>query len=367
LISALKDEITVRAIHQDLHFIGRFVNSLGKSTAPGVGGVLSLCLLPYMALFVYESDRQMQRINPEFAATMSASTMNILKSSRHSLKLFDDKNRGGIEGVTNYLNGKIRESQRIAFGGSRYVPFTHLWARDLGIFLYEDDVILTTDLAIFTAGLSAESRFKASVFGKVMHDVAVEYGAYLAKWGVQSGTAYSLASEVGSDQLTSIDARGARYFCEVFNGPARPDINMLLSALRALITFSAKVLALDSSPESRATIFKVRYLVAYQVRAALNQMADSWVEELTSRSMSAIKEIVHHPDSSLFQARGFRNGLMHYCPSATIDDSLLAVDSDEFYGLPGVYFNGAPLNVISRRLDLWLSDSVDVMRVWEKP
>jgi hypothetical protein len=366
LISALKNEITVNAIYHDLHFMGRFFNSLGTPATREVAGVLSLCVIPYTSLFVYESDRQMQRINPEFAATLSANTRNILRTSRHSLKLFDDTGRGGIDGVKSYFTDEIRESQRVAFGGSKYVPFTHVWAKDFGLYLYDEEVILTTDLAIFTAGLDTKSKFRASVLGKVLHEVAVEYGAYLATWGVQPGAAYSFASEIRSDRLVTIDAKGAKYFCEVFNGAARPDINMLLSAFRSLITFTDKVLTLDASQESRATIFKIRYLVAYQVRVALNQIADTWGDDLTPYSVMAIRQIVDHPESSLFDARGFRNDLMHYCPSAKIDDSVLTVDPDKLYGLPEVYFDAAPLDIIGQRLDLWLSSAVNVMREWEK-
>ena len=133
MISTLRDEIAVDAIQRDLHFMGRFVNSLGTPAGQKVGGLLSLGVLGYLSLFVYEADRQMRRIDPHAAARLSPSTRAILERSRHSLKLFDDKSRGGMGGVIGYFANEIRASQRNAFGGSRFLPFSRLWAKDLGL------------------------------------------------------------------------------------------------------------------------------------------------------------------------------------------------------------------------------------------
>jgi hypothetical protein len=198
-----------------------------------------------------------------------------------------------------------------------------------------------------------------------MREVATEYGQYLAAWGVRPGSSYSFASFVEPAQLTTVDKKGADYFSSIFNGVATQDLNMLLSAFHVMLSFNERVLALDTSNEARSTTFKIRFLFAYQMRHGLTQIARERSADLTRRSERAINDLLTLPESSLFESRGFRNDLMHYCPDAKIADHVLGKDYDTLYRLPEFYYDGAGLDVLCQRLETWTPGALTLMQEWE--
>lgn len=360
MISVLKDAITIDSIKRDMLFAGRYINSC--DTAPREAtGIFSLCIFCYFSLFVSEASRQMGRIDPASAAQLSPQARSILNRSRNSLKLFDDKERGKIDGVIDYLANEVRVSQRVTFGGSKFFPLARLWAKDLGLFSYDGHTVLSTDAAVFTGGLDPKDRVTSRTFGPRFRDISAEYGAYMAAWGVRRENAQSFANQINADKIETRDVKGNEYFAHAFNGATTPKLNMALSLFQVMMSFNEHILTLDRTPVSQPTIFRIRFLLSYEVWHSLNGLLRRGDTSLLPQMKSRIDAVLNSTDSALFQVRGFRNDLMHYCPDASIPDASLSQDSDALFGLSEHYYSGASLDDLKRQLNVWTSNATDLL------
>jgi hypothetical protein len=98
----VRDQVLMRAIITDAVYAGHLTSDLSKPEHADFASTISLCLAPYLSLFVYESYRKIKIIDPALPSLLSSDAETIVKRSRHSLKLFEDTGRG-VEGSTCVL------------------------------------------------------------------------------------------------------------------------------------------------------------------------------------------------------------------------------------------------------------------------
>jgi hypothetical protein len=359
------DQLQAHAILRDIEFIGRFVGSLQRrDTSPLVSSVAYFCMFPFMSLFVHESEAKLRLLVPQVSSLMSNSAKEVVARSRHSLKLFDDTNRG-LPGQLAFFRNEIEPAHRRAF--LRPIPWP--WAKDLGVYSYDGVPISTTHVATFVIGYEPR-RLYTKAMSMEVRSIAVEYGQYFAAMGATLDShALSFASSLDATKLSSNDHRSTRYYRRVFNGPETPDLNALLIVFQAIVNFATNVLSLDTNSVSWQTVFKIRFLTLYHVLTGLAKLSGSQRGDLTTRSVMQMNTILDTADTALLTSpsiRPLRNTLMHYGLDSRIPIATLSLHAP-LYGLVAACLPGhdhASLEAtITRQLEL----TAVTMNQWARP
>ncbi|WP_325381130.1 hypothetical protein [Edaphobacter sp.] len=102
----LEETVTQQGITSDASYAGYVARDLSDRRYASFAGVVSLCLAPYLSLFVHESFRKLSTSDPALAASLSNDVKSIVARSRHSLKLFEDTHRG-IDGQLAYFRDEV--------------------------------------------------------------------------------------------------------------------------------------------------------------------------------------------------------------------------------------------------------------------
>src|SRR5262245_22375849 len=123
--------IARHAISTDVQFASRFIGSL-KNTDPDVGPVIIFCMIRYISLFIYESDRALRKVNSPAHVQLSPGAKSAVTRSRHSLKFFEDTARG-IEGQLRFYADEILPAHQEKLLNQTVFPIPRAWQTDLGL------------------------------------------------------------------------------------------------------------------------------------------------------------------------------------------------------------------------------------------
>jgi hypothetical protein len=334
------DEAVIRCgIAKDVQYAAGLACDIRSLKDGRMAAIISLCLTPYLSLYVYESYAKLKTIDPTKAVSLSATVEPIVARSRHSLKLFDD-NKRGIAGQLTYFRDEILTPHRIWFRRKNF--FARLFGADLGIFRYNTRIIATTHSLTFNSGV--ESSVLLSENGAIIRRIYEEYGRYFAELGARlgaSGNTFILSLDPGKFGQQEEDVRSEKYYQEVFDGPANPDLNALLTFFQCLMNF-AELVALGNSGADDYSAFKIRFLTLYQVLTSLRMLSNDQSQALSARSTKLLTRLVEATETQLLlspTARPFRNTLMHYNLVSPIDTTRVDV-TQPLFGLVPIYFPG---------------------------
>jgi len=342
-------DLELDAIAKDVQFVGRLFGSLQRPGTPErVVSIAPLSVIAFLALFVYEAEGKLS-LAPTWRA---ADTERVMARSRHALKLFDDTKRD-LEGQVAFFRDEIEPAHRRRF--LRPIPWP--WAKDLGIYKYEDRPISNTHVASFLTGYDPPKLFTRGMSDE-LRSIASDYGRYFAALGASlDPTAESFASRWDSSRLKGVDERADRYYRGLFAGATSREINPLLGLFQALINFATFVLPLDPVPESWQTIFKIRFLTLYHVLSGLAKLRASG-RISPSGGAAHLDAILNTSEAATLlssSVRPVRNTLMHYGPDPRL--ALTSLDLGmPLYGLPEACCGGrdAPWleSVVTKQIEL---------------
>lgn len=323
----------LHAIREDAAFVGRYISSQRRPENQLFASTLAFCMSSYLALFIYEGQRQLQALDPTLAQALSQDAQQVLTRSRHSLKFFEDTKRG-LDGVRSAFGDEIIPAHRDYFVGLLRFKWLEPLSKDLGIFRYGDRVLSTTHAATFGLGLEASAIADESL-GAQIRGRSEEYGRYFGRLGArldESQTAFPDSLDATRWPKREEDVRSVDFYASTFNGAGSPDLNAALLMMLGHLNFVADIVTPVGSPEARDyTTFKIRFLAVYQVLRSLTLLRDEQSRVLTARSTRAVDAILQHPAAvSILQekARPLRNTLMHYSIDSRLDSA--QINTQEF-------------------------------------
>jgi hypothetical protein len=337
----LAEQVIRQAIARDVAWVGRYAADSRDPTRRECAGVISLCTMPYMALFAHESRVKLTQIAPELVPEATADYQEIAARSRNSLKLFDD-NRRRIDGQLDYFRDEIRTAHTHFFINRVNRLFRFL-AKDLGRFTYDGKLITTSHVATFHLGLPpSELVWKR---GPEMKAHGEAFGRYFGSLGAEipdSGgeTFYSTLEPRKMGRLGD-DLRAATYYEHGFEGEGNADLNTLLTVFRCMVNFASSAVpptaannAIDYSE------FKIRYVTAFHVLSSLRLLRNDSQCSLSPHAATHLARILDCDEARSILSEAaipFRNTLIHYGLDSRVPEETIDL-TDPLFGLAPHYF-----------------------------
>jgi hypothetical protein len=330
-----------------------------------------LCVMPYLSLIVYESQKYLVEWEPTLAQTLALQYADVIEQSRHRIKLFDDTHLG-MEGVAESFSEDLMAAHRAMFIQRVRLPLAALWKADLGLFTYGGRQIATTHVVHFNLGTSPDMLRRSHE--NVTKGVGEDMGKYLAvlsdalkplfpqlNWDVES-----FLGQIDSSRLTHKDVRSSKYYTSHFGEQLPVGIVAALDAFRCALNTIDALISTDTSPGAAEAIFKIRFVTLYHVLKGLQQLHSVHSQVLDQEADQRLIDIEQHATTLMLQtdkARWCRNTLIHYglsnsVPTVDIDPQKPLAGLAVFY-FPGVGFSKLATEVqehaelVARSLDDW--------------
>lgn len=358
----------MHAIQEDAVFAGKYIRSLRHPNSCALSPVMAFCMGSYLSLFVYESQRQIKRIDPDSATQLSEPAQLILTRSRHSLKFFEHT-KLGLEGLQSTFWDEIVPAHRDYYVGLLRFRFLKFLATDLGIYRYNGKIISTTHTASFSLGLEAKALANEDL-GKFIFDISSEYGSYLAGLGARldtSATAFPASLDPSLLAREEEDYRADEFYRKIFNGPETPALNATLLLLLGHLNFVNEIVPADRTVASlQYSTFKIRFLAVYQIVRSLEILYTHQAKELSSDSIRVIEYIVRHPVAVQLMSediRPLRNTLIHYDIDSRLDLSRIATE-DLLGTLLTAALGNHQVEQFLGQLDAFTAEAAQYMNEW---
>jgi hypothetical protein len=367
----LNDLVVKRGVDNDVAWIGRLLADSVDPAHASCAPTAWLCVSAYSSLIVHESYAKLKTSDPALAALVSGTFEDVVKRSRHSLKLFEDTGTNvGINGQCAYFRDEVIPAHEEVFIG-RVPRIARFLAKDLGLTSYDGRLIATTHGMTFHFGMAP-----ADLLVKKGPDIATfteHYGRYYKHLGAQiPATGNTFLARLDPAAMGTRDVRAKKYYGGIFDGPGGADLNALLTVLRGMVNFAAfAVPVADAGGSVDYTEFKIRFVTAYQVLSSLQVLRDDTQRTLTPRSRAYLARILDTAEVQVLldpSTKPFRNTLVHYgldsrVPPATVD---LA---DPVFGLAPHYFSACGnVSDLAKLVDRSLTDTATAMDEWaEQP
>ncbi|WP_162908123.1 hypothetical protein [Allorhizocola rhizosphaerae] len=363
----LEEAVIWQGMASDAAYAGHLSTDI-HAVAGGGASILSLCVSPYLSLYVHESLAKLNAIDPTMSALLSSGVQRIVARSRHSLKLFED-NKRGVDGQLAYFRDVLMSAHRRRFLGNVRFRMLRFLETDLSLYRYNRRLISTTHAANFHMGQEPQDIFAMS--GADIQAIYQEYGHFIAMLGGQHGTpGQTFVSHLDARKFDSHgqDVRSERYYAKVFDGPSNPDLNALLTVFQAMLNF-AHIASTGICSAIDYSAFKMRFLTLYQVLSSLRILRNDELRPLTSRSTQFINKLVESREAQLIlapAAKPFRNTLMHYNLHHKVDKSRVDIRAPLF-GLVPIYFPAHDSETFATAIDECIAKASTTMDEWARP
>jgi hypothetical protein len=363
----VSETIIAQGIANDVAYVGRFASDLTAPEHASFMGVISLCMAPYLSLFVHESYHKLRAGDPALASLLSNDVGAIVARSRHSLKLFEDTHRG-IAGQLTYFRDELLPAHSRRFLGNTWLPLARPLEKDLGLFSYAGRLIATTHGTNFHMGIEPYALLAQT--GEETRAIYEAYGRYFGHLGGRldtEGKTFVSYLDPRRFNRRPEDVRASKYYGRVFDGAGNPDLNALLTVFWGMMNFVGSVITAGMDADAlEYTVFKIRFLTLYQVLDSLQVLCDEQRQSVTSRSVTCIEQIIGMPDAQIIMvpaAKPFRNTLMHYNLDSRVDQSRVDV-SQPLFGLVPIYFPTYDVETFSRLVDRCIAATAEAMDAW---
>lgn len=351
----------------DVEHAGRLARDLHDPAYSSFTPIVTLCLAPYLSLFVHESYRKLQTLDPELAELLSDDVESIVKRSRHSLKLFEDTKRG-VAGQIAYFRDELLPAHTHYFLDNPppiLQPFVND-LKDLGLFSYDGRLIATSHSTNFHLGIESLRLLEATSAER--RAIYEKYGEYFGHFGARlDGDKPTFISDLDPKRFNQDiqDVRADEYYRSVFDGNGDPALNAVLTVFRCMMNFVGSVMATSADVgDIEYTVFKIRFLALYQVLGSLSVLRDEYAN-LTSQSTAYIEKITGTAEAQLIMnpvVKPFRNTLMHYNLDR-VDTTRVDVHQPLF-GLVPVFFPAYDLANFAAVIDRCITETAAAMDEW---
>ena len=143
------------------------------------------------------------------------------------LKLFEDTRRG-VDGQLAYFHDVLLPAHRGHFVGMIRFKALRFLAKDLGLYRYNGRLICTTHTANFHMGHEPHDILTRP--GAELRAIYEEYGRFIGALGGRidtPGPSFVSQLDPASYSPRVEDVRSEKYYCQIFDGPANPDLNAI--------------------------------------------------------------------------------------------------------------------------------------------
>lgn len=363
----LEEAVIRQGIASDAAYVGRLARDLSNAKHASFASVVSLCMVPYLSLFVHESYQKLEASDHALASSLSSDVKSIVARSRHSLKLFEDTHRS-VAGQLAYFHDEVLPVHTRHFLGNTWLPIVRPLEKDLGLFSYDGRLITTSHGATFHMGLEPSHLLKKT--GPELRAIYEEYGRYFGYLGARLDTGgETFISHLDPKRFNrrTNDVRADGYYRHIFDGPDNLDLNALLTVFRGMFNFVDSVITAGPQGSNlEYTVFKVRFLTLYQILGSLRLLHDERLSDLTGRSVTYIETVTGSAEAQLIldrAARPFRNTLMHYNLDSRVDGTRVDLDQP-FFGLVPIYFPTYDVQTFAAIVDRCIAETAAVIEEW---
>ncbi|MGH3564889.1 MAG: hypothetical protein ACRDRH_02410 [Pseudonocardia sp.] len=321
------------------------MSSTQKRATRRNAGLAMLLMAPYLALFMHESLPKLRSLRPATPAELPDDLREVIKRSRHSLKLFEDTQRS-VDDQLAYFDDILIPAHRDRFLGNTWFRPARRFETDLGLYKWgKRSCIGTTHGISLSMGMELNELLAGDK--ERMQEVSSGYGKYFGIIGAQlvSGASSFVSGMTGSP-IRNLDRESWKLYGRIFPGVGDSAATGLLLNFACSIDFVQDVVPLDQAEESRQTVAKIRFLTLYQVVRSLeillasdraDAVSDAWTNE--ANELIRRSEVAQMVGEAV---RPFRNTLMHYGPDSRMDLSAMRID-EPLYAMTEQCFDGRGL------------------------
>lgn len=361
------DDVIKAGVTRDADYMGRLFRDLQIRNDPNLFGAIPLCMAPYFSLVIHEAKGKPQAIDPSVFDGFSADAAEVSARARHSLKLFEDTQRG-IKKQLEFFENDILAEHSARFLGNTWLPFARRWEKDLGLFTYEGMLVTTSHAAAFHLGVEPQNLFRDDD-GAYIRSTMEQVGRCFHKLGARldaPGDDTFVRHLVGN-RVKRTDVRASDYYPRTFNGSTTEAINGVLTDFQTLMNFIDKVITAGANVLNlEYTVFKVRYITVYAVLQSLKLLKEDSRYPLSPTSTAVIENILAAPAGRAVtdgSVRHFRNTLMHYnlLPSA---DTAKVDLNQPLFGLVPQYFASYDFEGLSEVVDTCIRETASYLNNW---
>lgn len=313
-----------QAIQADADFSVSIIASFA-SLNPSPLAVMSL--FPYLALFLFESQKTLAN-HTSVALTLDPDIQELLTASRHSIKLFEDTHRD-IAGQRRIMREEILPSHKDYFLNNTWFPPARIFETDLGLYVLNNSLFSSTHAYTYLTGIPPKA-IRNGTMSKIAYEASVAYGRAFAALSSPVPThkpaAIQLLDNNAFPRTSYKDRKSDRIYPRLFNGPNTPDLNATLLCQLALIRFVTDGYTLLYPDTYTYSLFKIRFITAYQVTSSLRKLLAKERANLTRNSIGILEKITQTTEANSIlnqSGRSLRNLLVHYTPAAISDDTVI--------------------------------------------
>lgn len=326
----------------------------------------SLCVMNYVCLLTFESARHIKKLPPGILSSAKAPSTPAIAQSRHTVKLFDDNERG-LAGVTGILEDEVIPGHAKEFLGNTWLVFARFLETDLGLFSYADRLIATTHSITYNLGMPIRET-RISDLGPAIRDVATECSRFVDSI-TQDRPWYgpSFLDRIDLQAIRSKDVRASRHYRLLFDSSIPLGLRASLESFQASLNFLNTMLSADPEPASQDTICKLKYVTLRHTYSSLEQIFGEFESKLSVPSRIILKEALTVPDeaSALKTSDNrLRNVLVHYglgrTPLGQLDTRL------PLFGLVETLIPGHTFDSFASVVDREVGRVSDVMNKWAR-
>lgn len=365
--TSIGDQVAFHLIASDLLFARRYIQSAINRNAERQHHVPMFCMLNYVSLYIYESHKAMQTINPQEAAQLAVYDAPIIERSRHSVKFFDDTNaqHGGVEGVATQFE-EIIQAHRSFYLGNTWFPPAQALETDLAVYRYRDRLVSTTHAISFYPGLPPATIRDPTAMGQAMKSLAEDQARYIARLvETLSWQGSSFMDSLSLNKVTNKDIRAARFYANAFDAGLAEKVTAVLTAFQCAMNFLDLMLSEEANPYSSEAVFKLKFITLYHVLSSLAKLKSLYGSILSSGSSSALDAILSHQLTNEITRRdrkGLRNVLIHYLPLPQVVAQLSP--AKPLCGLIEAYYPGYDYVAMSQAIDEHTRHIAKVLDDW---
>ena len=362
----VRQAIATSHIIADMAFLRRFGEDLRGRQQETAVPVMSFT--SYIFLLVHESARYIRRLGPEYAMLTEVVHAAQIEAGRHSIKIFDDTERG-YAGVTEFFESGVIPAERRYFIDKVRFKLGGLLGNDLGIYTYDGKVISTTHTLQFSWGLQPGTR-EAQEWGPMLFEASRQCGQYVA--AIADNVDWRGPSFLNALDLAKIknrDTVAAKYYKRSFDQIITEGLSATLTAVMANLNVLNSLISLDHLGQSAPTISKLHYITLRHATRALQEVRSRYHSSLSDYSLEQLSHALDNdPAREVTQADdpGLRNSLLHYGISKRTPVDKLSV-SRPLYGLVETFFPNLTFETF-RQMVLAQSERLSaILNTWAGP
>jgi hypothetical protein len=312
-------------------------------------GILIQGFVAPCAMFVVESYDCLTKLIPESKNILPSDTVDFLRSARHRAKLLNNPQKS-IQEVSLELVCIARQQRRDSLAPHRGLlgPLKRMLQPDMGLYLYNGNIIWTTHATVFSFGDTGDPTKIAFKFGQTVGQYLMTVLELFGPREVNLSGNHSLP-----DVFEMRDIKYERIYRRGSLGSGRLEVGAAMVLFLASANFTYHIIG-GLLPDLGHTQLRLKFIAAYHIASGLQTIQDGLIRNDIPRSkMNEIfAELVGHRDGRwLRKNQRLRNLLLHYLPNPK---SIHEISSEDTRTIVIERLAGMSLEQLNQLLDRYL-------------